>query len=67
MDCRFYVGTLEHRWVATDWNGTFGGYDHRCVCGGWFRRGGLAGHGDGSETAEPVCPNAGQTYRGEVP
>lgn len=64
MHCRFHVGPLEHRWVRTGINGTFGGVDHDCACGGSFRRGGLAGHGDGSETAEPVCPDADQTWRG---
>jgi hypothetical protein len=64
MRCRFYVGPLEHRWVSKRMNGTFGGLDHDCVCGGWFRQGGLAGHGDGSNDAEPICPNADQDWRG---
>lgn len=63
MHCRHYTGHLEHHWIRTGWNGTFGGTDYDCVCGGWFRRGGLAGHGDGSEHAEPVCPHADQTKR----
>lgn len=65
MRCQMYVGPLEHRWVGKRINGTFGGLDHECACGGSFRLGGLAGSGDGSETAEPVCPNADQDWRGE--
>lgn len=64
MSCRFYVGPLEHRWARDGWNGTFGGVDHFCVCGGWFRLGGIAGHGDGTEEADVVCPNADQDWRG---
>jgi hypothetical protein len=67
MYCRLYVGPLEHRWIRKDRNGTFGGTDHDCLCGGWFRRGGLAGHGDGTEDAEVVCPNADQDWRGPRP
>jgi hypothetical protein len=67
MSCRHYVGPLEHKWIKKDWNGTFGGIDHRCTCGGWFRKGGLAGHGDGTEEAEAVCPNAAQDWRGPRP
>jgi hypothetical protein len=64
MRCRFYVGPLEHKWVRKGVNGSFGGIDHDCVCGGWFRLGGLAGHGDGTGDAVPVCPNADQDWRG---
>lgn len=64
MRCRFYVGPLEHHWVHTRVNPTFGGIDHDCACGGWFRLGGSAGHGDGSETAAAVCPHADQDWRG---
>jgi hypothetical protein len=65
MYCRLYEGPLTHEWVRTGFNGTFGGIDHVCRCGGWFRQGGLAGHGDGSDLAEPICPNADQTHRGQ--
>lgn len=64
MDCREYVGPLEHRWINTGINPTFGGIDYWCVCGGWFRQGGMAGHGDGSEDAKPICPHADQDWRG---
>jgi hypothetical protein len=63
MHCKHYVGPLEHRWAHTRSNGTFGGIDFDCMCGGWFRLGGMAGHGDGTEQAQPVCPNAEQTWR----
>lgn len=66
MSCRLYVGPLEHRWIRTGVNGTFGGVDHYCTCGGWFRQGGLAGHGDGTNDAEPVCPNVEQAHRAAV-
>lgn len=58
MYCRRYVGPLTHRWVKTGVNGTFGGIDYYCQCGGWFRQGGLASHGD-----VPVCPDVNQTHR----
>lgn len=66
MSCQLYEGPLRHEWLhhLTRVNPSFGGTDYRCVCGGWFRMGGLAGHGDGTEWAEPVCPNADQTWRG---
>lgn len=64
MRCRLYAGLLEHHWQAIKPNGTFGGMDYFCTCGGWFRQGGMAGHGDGTENAEPVCPNADQDWRG---
>jgi hypothetical protein len=64
MRCRHYVGPLEHRMSLRGINGSFGGYDYDCICGGWFRQGGLAGHGDGTTDAEAVCPNADQTWRG---
>ena len=62
-DCQFYRGPLDHKWIRKTWNGTFGGLDHWCSCGGWFRQGGIAGHGDGTHDAEPVCPNADQGVR----
>lgn len=62
--CRLYVGPLTHVWARTRVNPTFGGIDYDCRCGGWFRQGGMAGHGDGTDMATPVCPNAEQTYRG---
>lgn len=65
MYCRAYVGPLTHEWVSTRPNETWGGIDYDCRCGGWFRKGGIAGHGDGTESATPTCPNAEQTYRGE--
>src|SRR5689334_8613121 len=52
MSCQLYVGPLERRWLRTRVNGTFGGVDYDCICGGWFRQGGIAGHGDGSYNAE---------------
>lgn len=58
MHCRDYVGPVVHRWMTVKPNATFGGMDHFCTCGGWFRRGGLAGHGE-----EPKCSNADETYR----
>lgn len=64
MSCREYVGPLEHRWARRTYNGTFGGVDHWCICGGWFRQGGVAGHGDRTETAEPICPRRDQDWRG---
>jgi hypothetical protein len=64
MSCKNYVGPLEHKMTFTGINGTFGGADFDCVCGGWFRQGGIAGHGDGSEDAEIICPNADQDWRG---
>lgn len=64
MYCPEYVGPLEHRWTGTRVNPTFGGVDYFCLCGGWFRQGGLAGHGDRTETAEPICSRAGQDWRG---
>lgn len=64
MYCKLYVGPLEHYWQSTRWNGTFGGIDHNCICGGWFRKGGSAGHGDGTEDAEAICPKADQDWRG---
>lgn len=67
LNCKLYVGPLEHRWQRTGFNGTFGGIDYWCVCGGWFRKGGMAGHGDGSPDAEPVCPHAGEDWRGSRP
>jgi len=67
MSCRHYVGPLEHKWTHTRVNGTFGGIDHDCSCGGWFRLGGLAGHGDGTNKAEVTCPKAGETWRGPKP
>jgi hypothetical protein len=60
--CRLYVGPLTHEWLAMKWNETFGGVDHFCRCGGWFRQGGVAGHGD-----PPVCPYADQSWRGPQP
>ena len=64
MWCLHYIGPLKHRWTHKSINDTFGGVDYRCTCGGWFRQGGIAGHGDGTEQAEPVCPNADQQRRG---
>lgn len=64
MRCRFYVGPLEHKLRMRGINGTFGGTDYDCICGGWFRQGGLAGHGDGTTGAEPICPDADQDWRG---
>jgi hypothetical protein len=64
MNCKFYEGPLVHHWVRTRWNETFGGVDYDCKCGGWFRQGGLAGHGDGTDSAEAVCPHANQDWRG---
>lgn len=66
MSCRLYEGPLRHEWLGhlSRANPTFGGDDYYCICGGWFRRGGMAGHGDGTATAVPVCPNADQTWRG---
>ncbi len=62
MYCREYVGPLTHTWASgPQWNGTFGGWDYTCSCGGWFRQGGAAGHGDGTDEAVPVCPRADQT------
>lgn len=66
MRCRHYVGPLEHKWTYVRQNGTFGGTDHDCSCGGWFRLGGLAGHGDGTDKAEVVCPKSFETWRGQV-
>lgn len=63
MYCRFYEGPLEHSWVNKRWNDTFGGLEHYCSCGGSFRQGGIAGSGDGSEDAEPICPNVDQHFR----
>lgn len=65
MRCRHYVGPLEHKMHLRGINGSFGGYDYDCICGGWFRQGGLAGHGDGTIDAEVVCPKASETWRGE--
>ena len=67
MPCKFYVGPVGHVWVKTSWNGTFGGVDHWCSCGGWFRQGGLAGHGDGTESAEAICPKADVDWQGPKP
>lgn len=67
MYCRYHVGPLIHSWVKVDANRTFGGTDYECSCGGWFRQGGLAGHGDGTENTEPICPDAGLTWRGPQP
>lgn len=64
MRCRLYVGPLKHHWQTIRPNETFSGTDYYCICGGWFRKGGLAGHGDGAENAEPVCPNVDQDWRG---
>jgi hypothetical protein len=66
MRCKYYVGPLEHRMNLRGANGSFGGWDYDCVCGGWFRQGGIAGHGDGASDAEVVCPNVDQTWRGPV-
>ena len=62
MHCQLYVGPLEHRWVHKDENDTFGGIDHSCICGGWFRAGGAASPGE-----EPICPKSSETYRGIPP
>ncbi len=67
MHCRHYVGALEHRMIFRGINGTFGGSDYDCTCGEWFRQGGLAGHGDGSATAEVICPHIDQAWRGPQP
>jgi hypothetical protein len=67
MRCKLYVGALTHKWLHTRINPTFGGIDHDCSCGGWFRQGGLAGHGDGTSAAEPICPRAEENWRGPRP
>jgi hypothetical protein len=59
MYCRHYVGPLEHRWVRERYNGTFGGLDHECQCGGSVRVGGIAG-----TEGLPACPNVDQDWRG---
>lgn len=57
--CPLYLGPIaEHKMHKRGMNGTFGGIDYYCIaCGGWFRQGGMAGHGDGSWDAEVRCPN----------
>lgn len=67
MYCQHYTGPVTHDWNHIMENPTFGGLDYRCSCGGWFRQGGLAGHGDGTANATPVCPDADVTWRGERP
>lgn len=67
MYCKLYVGPLEHHWVRTAYNQTFGGIDYFCSCSGWFRKGGSAGHGDGTPDAEPLCPHTGEDWRGPRP
>lgn len=57
MHCRFYRGALEHRLALTGINGTFGGADYMCSCGGYVRVGGMAGQ------EEAVCPREKETER----
>jgi len=62
MDCRNYVGPLEHKMSYFRLNPTFGGSDWHCSCGGYFRQGGYAGAG--VPDSEVVCPHASQDWRG---
>jgi hypothetical protein len=65
MYCRNYVGPLTHTMRFERINETFGGFNYRCTCGGYYRQGGWAGHGpEDDEMAEPVCPKIDETWRG---